>query len=335
MPNSIPPSSIIVSQRTTPIVQRDRPRNLMPTTSPTVIGLRGAPMRAHLEAARALVHHVPLEDVHAPSRPRRRARGASGMVMPRSIASASLPASACGSSETKWLTAPQADADRDAWCPWGRGATRAWAGRPRASSACRASASMSGPIALLMVAETLPVSTRLASSAQRVHERDWRRAGASSARPDRRWPTAAAWAACRVAGHEEVPAGARAGARLAQRDAPRWPRISATTRSSSPGDQAVGIGEREQQRFDVEVGDAGLGLGVGGLRGGRPPSPRAGRASCISRHDARRRWACRTGSSRAAASPRYSIARTISSGSCFFAPKAMSLPVFSRMTRCL
>ena len=157
MPNSMPPSSSMVSQRTTPTVQWALPMSLMPITSPTVIACVVVPMRRTLRppALWFTTSHsftfMPLETSSSGTDTR-------GMVIPLSIACASLRGSTFGSMETKCEIA-RIPAQMATLVSIGSRREVRRGGSPHRVTSLPSRTIMSGLIALLVVAETLPVST--------------------------------------------------------------------------------------------------------------------------------------------------------------------------------
>jgi len=158
MPNSMPPSSSTVSQRTTPTVQRVLPMNLTPSTSPTVMAwVRFAPTRRTLRPP-ALWFTTSHSAAFMLFETSSSGTKTSGMVSALSMASFSISGLAFGSMDTKWVMARIPEQIATVASIGSRRELRL-GGSPQRTMSLPRSASMSGPMALLVVADTLPVST--------------------------------------------------------------------------------------------------------------------------------------------------------------------------------
>ena len=329
-PNSIPPSSNCVIQRTTPMVQRGAVDELdadhVAHRDRVAARCRRA---AQLQRRPRCGSRRPTRAPGMPSRSRRRERrqrdrdaGADRFAF--------AVGSRSGCVDDEVAHGLQAHAHGDGRLHGSRRCAR-FGGSPQSVMSRPMRASDSGVMLLRERGRHVAGLVRVLARAQLVDERRWCRAAASWARPRRRSPRAWAWAACRC--RRARGSGRRAASRGAPGPSVTRPRRAANLREDRvgfAGHEPIGIGERQQQRLAVEVGRGGLRSPRRRARRRCPASRRRGRAGA-SPPDRRAAPASTTCSSRAARCRRYSIARATSSGSCFFAPNAISFPVFSAM----
>ena len=260
MPNSMPPSSSMVSQRTTPTVQCALPMNLMPITSPTVIDCAALPMRRTLRPPAlwfTTSHSLTLMPLETSSS----GTNTSGMVMPLSIACASFAGSAFGSIATKCAMARMPAQIATEVSIGSRREVRL-GGSPHRARSLPSRMIISGPMALLVVAETLPASTA------------WRRArsrstiGLASSRRQLGPPgssladSSGFGGLSRSQGTRKCPPGLVSGLRLAERPCAALAADHLHDPVELARDEAIGVGEGDEKRFRVQVREARLRLGV-------------------------------------------------------------------------